>query len=110
MCENCNPLSLKKVTPLFPSNPPLKVEVLSSPAPFLKIWLEVQTPPSPHPRPQQKGGGRFTLWVICGNSVAYFQGHLFYFQDILNLRDRYVSVHSITYYEVSIKIINEDLS
>ena len=32
---------LKKVAPLFPSNPPLKVEVLSS-SPFLKIWLEVQ--------------------------------------------------------------------
>ena len=41
----------KKVTPLFPSNPPLKVEVLSSP-PFLKTWLEDQTPSSP----LQKGG------------------------------------------------------
>ena len=41
---------MKKVTPpLFPSNPSLKVEVLSSP-PFLKIWLEAQTPP-PHPHP-----------------------------------------------------------
>ena len=29
--------------PLFPSNPPVEVEVLSSP-PFLKIWLEVQPP------------------------------------------------------------------
>ena len=48
-CENCNPLPLKKVTDLFPSNPPLKVEVLSSPS-FLKIWLEAQ-PPS------RKGGG-----------------------------------------------------
>ena len=35
----------KKFSPLFPSNPPLKVEVLSSPL-FLKIWLEVQ----PHGR------------------------------------------------------------
>ena len=34
---------LKKVTPLFPSNPHLKTEVLSSP-PFLKIWLETQPP------------------------------------------------------------------
>ena len=33
----------KKFSPLFPSNPPLKVEVLSSPL-FLKIWLEVQSP------------------------------------------------------------------
>ena len=39
---------MKKVTPLFPSNLPLKVEVLPSPPPpFLKIWLEVQLP-SPH--------------------------------------------------------------
>ena len=36
---------LKKVTPpLFPSNSPLKVEVLSS-SPFLKIWLEANPPP-----------------------------------------------------------------
>ena len=33
--------SLKKSYPLFSSNPPLKVEVLSNPT-FLKIWLEVQ--------------------------------------------------------------------
>ena len=38
---------LKKVTPLFPSNPPLKVEILSSAPPFLKIWLEAQPPPPP---------------------------------------------------------------
>ena len=47
LCENCN-LPLKKVTPLFPSNSLLKVEVLSSPT-FLKIWLEAQ-PPSPAKR------------------------------------------------------------
>ena len=39
------PPPLKNVTSLFPSMPPLKVEVLSI-HPFLKIWLEVQ-PPSP---------------------------------------------------------------
>ena len=49
-CENCNPLPLKKVTDLFPSNPPLKVEVLSSPS-FFKIWLEVQ----PHPPAEREG-------------------------------------------------------
>ena len=42
LCENCNPP--EKSHPLFPSNPPLKVEVLPSP-PFLKIWLEAQAPP-----------------------------------------------------------------
>ena len=48
--------SPNKVTSLFPSKPPLKVEVLSSP-PFLKIWLEVQPPLSP----QQKGKGGSTV-------------------------------------------------
>ena len=50
--ENCNPPPpLKKVTHLFPSNPPLKVEVLPSPH-FLKTWLEAQTPPPP---PSERG-------------------------------------------------------
>ena len=39
--------ALKKVTPSF-QQPPLKLEVLSSP-PFLKICLEAQPPPSPPP-------------------------------------------------------------
>ena len=34
---------LKKVTPLFSSNLPLNIEILSS-APFLKIWSEAQLP------------------------------------------------------------------
>ena len=51
--KNCN-LPLKKVTPLFPSNPTVKIEVLSSP-PLLKIGWKVQ-PPS------RKGGGGCTLW------------------------------------------------
>ena len=33
-------LFLKKVIPLFPSNPPIKIEVMPSPL-FLKIWLEI---------------------------------------------------------------------
>ena len=53
---------LEKVIPLFPSNPLLKVEVLSNP-PFLKIWLETQLPC----REGGGGGGRvkvdtMTLW------------------------------------------------
>ena len=40
----------EKSHPLFPGNPPLKIEVLSSPPPpFSKIWLEAQ-PPSPAER------------------------------------------------------------
>ena len=42
VCENCNP-SPEEVTPLFPSNLPLKVEVLSSAG---------------------GGGGGCTLWVM----------------------------------------------
>ena len=45
----------EKNYPLFPSNLPLKVEVLSSPF-FLKVWLEAQPPP-----PLQKGGGVHTM-------------------------------------------------
>ena len=54
LCENCNP-PLKKVAPLFPSNPTLKVKVLPSP-PFLKIWLEVQPPLPPAERGWEGGG------------------------------------------------------
>ena len=49
------PLKKEKSHPLFPSNPPLKDEVLSKP-PFLKIWLEVQ-PSTPHPPPAERGEG-----------------------------------------------------
>ena len=45
LCENGN--ASEKSHPLFPRNPPLKVEALSTPPPpppppppFLKIWLE----------------------------------------------------------------------
>ena len=34
LCDNCTPPPPKKVTTLFPSNPPLKVETLSSLSPF----------------------------------------------------------------------------
>ena len=37
------PIPEKIHPPLFPSNPHLKVKVLSKP-PFLKIWLEAQLP------------------------------------------------------------------
>ena len=50
------PPPLKKATPLFPSNPSLKVEVQSS-QPFLKILLEVQdsTHPTSSHRPAETG-------------------------------------------------------
>ena len=47
---------MKKAKPFFPSNSPVKVELLWSP-PFLKIWLQVQTPLSPPPSRQKGWGG-----------------------------------------------------
>ena len=71
---------LEKSHPLSPSNPPLKVEVLSS-THFLKIWLEAQPPPPP----LQKEEGVPTMvqyleaqhfylkfwyyWILCNISV-----------------------------------------
>ena len=43
---------MKKVTLFFPSKPPSKTEILSSPY-FLKIWWQVQRPP---PRHAERGG------------------------------------------------------
>ena len=45
--------------PPVKSNPPLKVEVLPSPPFSLKIWLEVQQPPSP----KQKEGVHTMLYI-----------------------------------------------
>ena len=45
----------EKSRSLFPSNPPVKNEILSSPA-FLKTWPEAQPPPPP-PSSCRKGGG-----------------------------------------------------
>ena len=58
---------LKKVTPLFPSNPPLEIEILSSP-PLLKIWLEAQLPPPPG----RKGGGVHTMQNLGISSERTF--------------------------------------
>ena len=73
-----SPSPWKKVIPLFPSNPSLKVEVLSRP-PFLKIWLEVQPPLLPPPA--ERGGG-YTLWTMLSEhlicfSFKWFQIHVF---------------------------------
>ena len=55
----------KKSHLLFPSNLPLKVEVLSSP-PFLKIWLEVQLPP-----PIAERGGRVhTMYIETSQLIC----------------------------------------
>ena len=43
----------KKSPPFFPSNPHLKVEVLSSPCLFFKIWLEAQSPTA------ERGGAQY---------------------------------------------------
>ena len=55
LCDNCTPpLPPKKKSPPLSQQPPLKVEVLSSP--LFKIWLEAQ-PPLP------KGGGGGAYYV-----------------------------------------------
>ena len=58
--------ALKKATSLFLSNPPLKVEILSSPPPFLKIWLEAQPPPTL----QKGGGGRVHTMAQQPNNIS----------------------------------------
>ena len=55
------PCPLKKVTLLLPSNPLLKVEVLSSPAIFENLVGGSIAPP---PRQQKGGRGVCTLWVM----------------------------------------------
>ena len=52
------PPSPQKSHPPLSQQPPLKVEVLSSP-PFFKIWLEAQPPPPPPPLAERWG---CTLW------------------------------------------------
>ena len=52
MLKNCNPHPPEKVNLLFPSNPPLKTEVLSSP-PLFENLVGGSTPP-----PSKKGGAR----------------------------------------------------
>ena len=75
-----------KVTPFFPANPPLKVEVLQSPH-FLKIWLEALPPPTlPSPALLQKGGAhyawRITRWLpkfvihICLRPNTRYDGNI----------------------------------
>ena len=49
LCKNCNPP--KKSHPLFPSNPPLKIEILSSP-PFFENLVVGSTSPA-----ERNGGG-----------------------------------------------------
>ena len=66
---------------IFPSNPPLKVEVLSNPPPFLKIWLETQPPLQKGGR----GGGVHTkrlqmtdrnLFFVSVGFITQFSQHL----------------------------------
>ena len=65
------PPSPEKSHPLFLSNPPLKVEVLSAPRPppLLKIWLEAHLPP---PLQKGRGGGRCTL-LLANVFMCHFE-------------------------------------
>ena len=65
--------SLKKVTPLFLSNPPLKVEVLSSPTLFENL-VGGSTPPLPSRK--KRGGGAH--YAPTGASMILILLMLFY--------------------------------
>ena len=54
LCKNCT--STEKFTPFFPRNPPLKIEMLSSPPPFWKFGRTLNPP-------AEKEGG-CTLWRL----------------------------------------------
>ena len=57
---------LNKVSPLFLSNLPLKIEVLSSLPPFWKFGRRVKTPSPSHPSSGRGGeGGVCALCLIC---------------------------------------------
>ena len=59
----------EKSHPLFPSNPPLQMEALSSPPLFWKFGRRLN--PLPPSRPQQKGG-RCTLYKLSPKSDLCF--------------------------------------
>ena len=89
LCENCNPP--EKSHPLSLSNPPLKVEVLSS-HPFLKIWLKVQLF-------YQKGW--CTLWspltpphpTHCTHAEALLLGSGFHALKFKTLNSEYLNIN-----------------
>ena len=69
---------LQKVTTLFTSRPPLKIEILSSP-PFLKIWQEAQ-PLQPTPAERKGVHTMVMLTLLClivGGSNCTFLGKVF---------------------------------
>ena len=81
-CKICNP-PLKKLTPLFPYNPPLKIEILSR-LPFWKIGLRLN--PTPPPPPKQKGEGvaHCHIYHVMITVTGGFSKNLsFYFLEIL---------------------------
>ena len=67
--------SLEKVTCLFPSNPPLKVQILSSPSFFENLVGCLMPPPPP---PSRKEGGVHTMlcrecqWSCCSKFWSIF--------------------------------------
>ena len=74
------PPSLEKSCSPLSQQPPLKVEVLSSP-PFLKIWLETQPP-------CRKGGGahwkivKFSFVAFLADFFLFCPQNLWHFEDV----------------------------
>ena len=69
--------SLEKVTCLFPSNPPLNVQILSSPSFFENLVGCLMPPPPPS---QQKGGGS-AHYVVPGVPMIMLLKVLKYFSS-----------------------------
>ena len=73
------PPPLKKVTLLFPTKLPLKVEVLSSPPSptFLKLWWEVQPPLS-----NREGGTHYDVLISITDQYVE-QNQIFLIKNLL---------------------------
>ena len=77
LCKNCTPLN--KATSPLSQQPPLKVEVLSSPS-FLNNWLELQPPPPPT---SERGG--CTLWLFNNFECMFVTVNLVFFLKLRTL-------------------------
>ena len=60
LCKNSNPQ--KKIAPFFPGNPPLKIEILSSPL-FENLVEDSTLPPSS----RKEGGGKGVDMLVSGS-------------------------------------------